>query len=156
MVKNLPAMQETWVWSLGQEDSLEKGMATHSSILAWRIPWTEEPGGLQSIGSQRGSHYWATNTSFIFACPESSLRCVGFLWLRWGEATLQLWCVGFSLQWLLLLRSTELQSVGSGERHRLSYSVARGIFLEQERIRVPCTGRRILLHCTTREALLPF
>ena len=45
MVKNLSAMQETWVWSLGQEDSLEKGMATHSSILAWRIPWTEQPGG---------------------------------------------------------------------------------------------------------------
>ena len=53
MVKNLPAMQETRVRSLGQEDSLEKEMATHSSILAWRIPWTEEPGGLQSIGSQR-------------------------------------------------------------------------------------------------------
>ena len=45
MVKNLPAMQETWVLSLGQEDPLKKGMATHSSILAWRIPWTEEPGG---------------------------------------------------------------------------------------------------------------
>ena len=52
MVKNLPAMQETKVQSLGQEDPLEKGMATHSSILAWRIPWTEEPGGLQSMGSQ--------------------------------------------------------------------------------------------------------
>ena len=46
VVKNLPAMQETWVQSLGHEDPLEKGMATHSSILAWRIPWTEEPGGL--------------------------------------------------------------------------------------------------------------
>ena len=53
MVKNLPAMQETWVQFLGQEDPLEKGMATHSSILAWRIPWTEEPGGLQSIEVQR-------------------------------------------------------------------------------------------------------
>ena len=50
MVKNLPAMQETQVQSLGQEEPLEKGMATHSSILAWRIPWTEEPGGLQSWG----------------------------------------------------------------------------------------------------------
>ena len=49
-VKNPPAMQETWVQSLGGEDLLEKGMATHSSILAWRIPWTEEPGGLQSMG----------------------------------------------------------------------------------------------------------
>ena len=49
MVKNLPSIQETWVWSLGQEDSLEKGMATHSSILTWRIPWAEEPVGLQSM-----------------------------------------------------------------------------------------------------------
>ena len=52
-VKRLPAMRETWVQSLGHEDPLEKGMATHCSILAWRIPWTEEPGGLQSMGSQR-------------------------------------------------------------------------------------------------------
>ena len=53
MVKKLPAIQETQVRSLGQEDPLEKGMATYSSILACRIPWTEEPGGLQSMGSQR-------------------------------------------------------------------------------------------------------
>ena len=55
-VKNLPAVQETWIQSLGQEDPLEKGMATHSSDLAWRILWTEEPGGLQSTGSQRVGH----------------------------------------------------------------------------------------------------
>ena len=55
-VKNLPAMQETWVQSLGQEDPLEKGMATHSNILAWRIPWIEDPGGLQSMGSQSIGH----------------------------------------------------------------------------------------------------
>ena len=55
-VKNLPAMQETWVQSLGQEDPLEKGMATHASILAWRIPWTEEPGVLLSMGLQRVGH----------------------------------------------------------------------------------------------------
>ena len=54
--KNLPAVQETWVQSLGQEDPLEKGMATHSSILAWRIPQTEEPGGLQTLGSHRVRH----------------------------------------------------------------------------------------------------
>ena len=53
MVKNLPVMQENRVQSLGWEDSLEKGMATHSSIIAWKIPWTEEPGGLQSMGSQK-------------------------------------------------------------------------------------------------------
>ena len=56
MVKNLPAMPETWVRSLGQEDPLEKEMATHSSSLAWEIPWTEEPHGLQSIGLQRVRH----------------------------------------------------------------------------------------------------
>ena len=56
VVKNLPAMQETNVQFLGQEDPLEKGMAIHSSNLAWRIPWTEKPGGLQSLGSQRVGH----------------------------------------------------------------------------------------------------
>jgi len=56
LVKNLPAMPETWVQSLGWEDSLEKEMASHSSILAWRIPWTEEPGRLQFMGSQRVRH----------------------------------------------------------------------------------------------------
>ena len=55
-VKNLPAVQETQVCSLGREDPLEKRMATHTSTLAWRIPWTEEPGGLQSTGSQRVGH----------------------------------------------------------------------------------------------------
>ena len=55
-VKNLPAMQDTWVRLLGWEDPLEEGMATHSSILAWGIPWTEEPGGLQSMGLQRVGH----------------------------------------------------------------------------------------------------
>ena len=55
-VKNLPAMQETWVQSLGWEDSLKEGMATHCSVLAWRIPQTEEPGGLQSMGSRRVGH----------------------------------------------------------------------------------------------------
>ena len=69
VVKNLPAVQETQVWSLGQEDPLEKGMATHSSILAWRIPQTEEPGSVQSIGLQRVRHdaqiLWAPPTEYI-------------------------------------------------------------------------------------------
>ena len=67
MVKNLPAMQETWVRSLGQGDPLEKEMATHSSILAWEIPWTEEPGRLQSMGSQQVRHNRMIDThNFIF------------------------------------------------------------------------------------------
>ena len=69
-LKRLPTMRETWVRSLGWEDPLEKEMAIHSSILAWRIPWTEEPGGLQSTGSQRVGHYWATSLHFnILICP---------------------------------------------------------------------------------------
>ena len=66
MVKNLPAKQDTLVQSLSRDDPLEKGMATHSSILAWRIPWTEEHGRLQSMGMQRVGHNWATNT-FTFS-----------------------------------------------------------------------------------------
>ena len=64
-VKNLSAMQETQVQSLGQEDPLQEGMASHSSMLAWRIPWTEEPGGLQSMELQRIGHDWGTN-AFTF------------------------------------------------------------------------------------------
>ena len=64
-VKNPPAMQKTQVQSLGREDPLKKEMATHSSILAWRIPWTEEPGGLQSLGSQRVRHDSATKQQLV-------------------------------------------------------------------------------------------
>ena len=70
--KELPANareEETWVWSLGWEDPLEEGMATHSSILAWRIPWTEEPGGLQSLGSQRIGHDWSE-----LACTHKAIN----------------------------------------------------------------------------------
>ena len=61
MVKHLSTMRETWVWSLGQEDLLEKEMAIRSSAIAWKIPWTEEPDRLQSMGSQRVGHDWATS-----------------------------------------------------------------------------------------------
>ena len=66
MVKRPPTMRETWVRSLGQEYPLEKEMATHSSILAWKIPWTEEPGGLLSTGSQRFGHDRATSLSLCW------------------------------------------------------------------------------------------
>ena len=69
-VKNLPAMRETWVQSLGREDPLEQRMATHSSVLAWRISRTEEPGGLQPLGSQRVSHDGVTNTFTLFTLFE--------------------------------------------------------------------------------------
>ena len=64
-MQEMQEMQETQVWSLGREDPLEKGMATNSIIFIWRIPWTEEPGGLQSMGSQRVRHNWATFTPSV-------------------------------------------------------------------------------------------
>ena len=73
MVKNLPVMQETWVQSLSQEDPLEKGMATYPSILVWKIPWTEEPGGPQSMGRRRVRHDWAINT-------QSPTSFLGLFW----------------------------------------------------------------------------
>ena len=78
MVKNLPSVQETQVHSLGWEDPLEKEMTTHSSILAWRIPWTEEPGGLQSMGLQRVRHNWATKqpTKNVHKSTYKSLRYI--------------------------------------------------------------------------------
>ena len=79
MVKNLPAIQETWAWFLGQEDPLEKGMATHSSILAWRIPWTEEPGSLQSMGRKE---------SDMTECHPLSIPCpVFYCWSVWAVCT---------------------------------------------------------------------
>ena len=82
ILKNLPAMQETQVQSLGREDPLEKGMATHSSILAWRIPWTELPGGLQSmrlwrVGHDRLTHHIARDMLF------PTTICVGIKWGIW-------------------------------------------------------------------------
>ena len=65
-VMRLLTMRETWVRSLGREDPLEKGMTTHSSIRAWKIPWTKEPGGLQSMGSQRVRHDWMTSLHFTY------------------------------------------------------------------------------------------
>ena len=86
MAKNLPMMQETWVQSLDWEDPLEKETATHTSILAWRIPWREESGGLQSMRWQRAGHNWATNT-FTFTWPSVCLIwrdvCLGLLPIFW-------------------------------------------------------------------------
>ena len=80
-------MQETRVQFLGQKDPLEKGMAIHSSILAWRIPWTEEPGGLQSVGSQRVGHDWATNTTLLLLLVVvQSLSCVQLFMTPWTAA----------------------------------------------------------------------
>ena len=74
MVKKLPAMQETGVWSLGQDDLLEKGMATHSNILAWRISWTQGSGWLQSMRLQRVKHNWSANTFKLLLSQVGKLR----------------------------------------------------------------------------------
>ena len=88
MVKHLAAMWKTWVWSLDQEDPLEKEMATHSSTLAWKIPWTEESGRLQSMGSQRTGHDWEPSLSLYKYLHisdslghENSLAWFPFLWM---------------------------------------------------------------------------
>ena len=81
-VKNLPAMQETWVWSLGWDGPLEKGKATHSSVLAWRISQTEEPGRLQCMGSQRVGHDWGLTqyiTLFVTTSRGRSSHCCHFI-----------------------------------------------------------------------------
>ena len=70
MAKCLPTVQETQVWSLDRDDPLEKEVATHSSTLAWKIPWTEEPGRLQSMGSQRVGHNWATSHTHTHTHPS--------------------------------------------------------------------------------------
>ena len=81
-MKRPPAMQETWVRSLGREDPLKKEMATHSSILAWRILWTEEPGGLQSTGSQRVGHDCATSLSLSNLCNARDIvHTIEFLFI---------------------------------------------------------------------------
>ena len=95
VVENSPAMQEmqeTEVQSLGGEDPLKKGMTTHSSVLAWRIPWTEEPGGLQSLGSQRIRHEWRdwACTSFIYIW-KLSLRGLDFCQGKVNWYTVSLW-----------------------------------------------------------------
>ena len=81
-VKNLPAMQETQIRSLGREDLLEKEMATHSSILAWRIPWTEEPGKVQSLGSQRVWHDWSNLVCNIRSTPLPLIFRVPVSWTQ--------------------------------------------------------------------------
>ena len=83
-VKNLPAMQETWVWFLGQEDPLEKEITTYSSILAWRIPWTEDPGRLQSMGSPESDMTWRLNHHHHhhYTLVMWSLVCISVIWSR--------------------------------------------------------------------------
>ena len=92
MIKNLLAMEEIWVWFLGQEDPMEEEMATHSSILAWRIPWTEEPVQLQAMVSQRVGHDWMTN-SFVFTV----FYRISVKYLNSVSSPEDLWCLQSNL-----------------------------------------------------------
>ena len=92
-LKHLPAIWETRVWSLGGEDPLEKEMATHSSILAWRILWTEEPGGLQSMGLQRVGHDWATSLSLSLSHHE--------MWRDWERVKMAQLCLLFVISYIM-------------------------------------------------------
>ena len=106
MVKNLPAMWETWVRSLGWEKSLEKGMATHPSILAWRTSWTEEPGGLQSIGSHRSLFHLSSLVAFTQTWQQFSffrkvptcdlLACNALTWAPHISLLLSFWVMAQS------------------------------------------------------------
>jgi len=149
MVKNPPAVWETWVWSLGWKASLKEGKATHSSMLAWRIPCTEEPGGLQFMGPKRVRREWATEHI-----------CINWLFL----AVLGLCCGQFSL--VTVSESHSLAVVGVflvvvaslvAERdfRALGFSCLQLVESSQtrDRTRVPCIGRQILYHWTTREVL---
>ena len=98
--------QETWVRSLGGKASLKKGMATHSSVLTWRIPWTEEPGRLQSIVLHRVKHDWS-DLAGLHCCTCFSFSSCG----EWG--LLFSWCTCFSLWWPLLCQSRGSRCVGS-------------------------------------------
>ena len=101
-LKRLPAMRETRVWSLGWEDPLEKEMATHSSILAWRIPWMGEPGRLQSTGSQRVGHDWATSLTHF-----GLLEAAHNLWIPATSQSQQEWAE-FFLHYTTLTSSASL------------------------------------------------
>ena len=109
MVKNMPAMQETRVQSLDQEDPLEKKMATHSSILVWEIPWTEEPGGLQSMGLQKS---WTPLSDFTFTFHLQFMKCLAnlgkyiylTLWNKWASLSL----VAQTVKNLPVMRETQV------------------------------------------------
>ena len=140
MVKNLLVMQETWVRSLGGEDPLEKAMAPHSSILAWRKPWTEEPGRLQSMGSYRVGHDWVINTFTYIKMKELMCTDKGYPLKEWVSEWKLLSRVRlFLTPWTLQSMESPGQNIGVG-----SLSLLQRIFPTQESNRGLLHVRQIL------------
>ena len=157
--KNPPPMQETWVWSMAWEDPLEKGMATHSTIPAWRISWTEEPGRLQSMVWQRVGHDWATFTftHLFLRCSLPLTRCTYSLTFTKGNSFIIICLATYvhaeSLQSCLTLcdpMDCTLQvppSMGFSEARILEWTAipfSRGSFWPRDQTWVFCTGRWVL------------
>ena len=152
MVKNLPAMQETQVQPLGWEDPPEKEMATHSGTLAWKIPWTEEPGRLQSMGSQRVRHDWATSLTLpgksqgvsslppLRDPPFEKILISLFVWLHWVLV----------MAWRIPVDAHRLLSC-CGAPAQLPHSMWGLSSSTRDWTSILCIGRQILNHWTTRE-----
>ena len=151
-------MQEIWVWSLAQEDPLEEGMATYSSILTWRIPWKGEPGGLQSIASHRVRHDWAvmhcwsirqvvsTKSAFLFSfcyprvLPILSLKCHFNLFSVFVTPNLP-WFRLLSLIWIPVIVSS-FSKLQIHDKSRKMGSNARLMFLKRHNFTFSCKHRR--------------
>ena len=132
MVKNPPAMWVTWVGSLGWEDPLEKGMVTHSSIFPWRIPWTEEPGRLQSLGLQKVRHDWITKHTTYLECIKDNCIKFSCLFLHCSGIYIKYYVISqiVTMHWVLvtfryetLIISHEIANILLGFKMKVGYMV---------------------------------
>ena len=146
MVKNPSAMRETQVWSLGQEDPLQKSLATHSSTLAWRIPWTEKPGGLQSMSSQLDTTEWLTlSLSQQTWCPWPGTEHQQVPFVSFSPAQGPFWLIA-----LFLLQSTQLWKGKSRITeilvfHHLSYGILQGVNILKFEEKETLDAQKVLL-----------
>ena len=158
-IKRLPAMRETWVRSLGREDSLEKETATHSSILAWKMPWTEEPGGLQSTGSKESDttawlHYLHNNNHTDTRwCALCILHRLNLTTVLWGKV-----CCLVTKSCLTLCNLMDCSPPGSSVHGILQAGILEWGAISYSRDRtwvscILCIGRQILYLCSTWEAM---